>query len=54
MINANTLYSALAPYGFETTANVCYGSWRNYAVSILSAQYSIFQLSFAVRADKKD
>ena len=54
MINANTLYSALAPYGFETTANVCYGSWRNYAVSILSAQYSVFQLSFAVRADKKD
>ena len=38
MINANSLYSALAPYGFETTANVCYGSWRNYAVSILSAQ----------------
>lgn len=54
MINANSLYSALAPYGFETTANICYGSWRNYAVSILSAQYSIFQLSFAVRADKKD
>lgn len=54
MINANSLYSALAPYGFETTANVCYGCWRNYAVSILNTQYSIFQLSFAVRADKKD
>lgn len=38
MINANTLYSALAPYGFETTANVCYGCWRNYAVSILNTQ----------------
>lgn len=54
MVNAQSLYPALAPYGFESTGNICYGSWRNYAVSILPAQYSIFQLSFAVRADKQD
>ena len=54
MVTVQSLYPALAPYGFESTANICYGSWRNYAVSILPAQYSIFQLSFAVRADKQD
>ena len=54
MVTAQSLYPALAPYGFESTGNICYGSWRNYAVSVLPAQYSIFQLSFAVRADKQD
>ena len=54
MVNAQSLYPALAPYGFESTGNICYGSWRNYAVSILPPQSSIIQLVFAVRADKND
>lgn len=54
MVNAQALYSALMPLGFSTVGNVCCGVWGGYAVSIVSTQMSVFQVSFAVRADKKD
>lgn len=54
MVNAQALYSALMQRGFNTVGNVCCGVWGGYAVSIVSIQMPVFQVSFAVRADKKD
>ncbi len=54
MVNAQALYAALMQRGFNTVGNVCCGVWGGYALSIVSTQMPVFQLSFAVRADKKD
>ena len=54
MVTYQSLYSALAPLGFESSGLVSFGTLRGYAITIKSAQYSIFQLGFAVRVDKKD
>ena len=54
MVSAQALYSSLIPMGFSTLENVCCGVWAGYAVSIVSTANSVFQTSFAVRADKKD
>lgn len=54
MVQAQALYSALMQRGFQTVGNVCCGVWGGYAVSIVCTQMPVFQVSFAVRADKKD
>lgn len=54
MVTYQSLFSALAPLGFESSGLVSFGSLRGYAITVRSAQYSNFHLCFAVRVDKKD
>ncbi len=54
MVTPQTLFPVLAPLGFETVGAACCGTWRGYAVTVRGLQYSLFQLGFAVRVDKKN
>ena len=53
MAKENPVYAALAPLGFETAGQVCFGRGKGYAVS-LRPNGGYYYLEFAVRCDKKD
>lgn len=52
MANLNDVYTALNSLGFETMGNLCFGSWKGYAVSLRPFTGKIYYVDLAVRLPK--
>ena len=49
---ANEIYAALQPLGFESAGNLCFGTWKGYAVSLRPFTNKVFYADVAVRLPK--
>ena len=52
MASTGEIYSALTPLGFENTGNICYGTWKGYAIALHLQQYKIYYTHVATRVER--
>lgn len=52
MGSVNDVFSALESLGFENNGNICYGTWKGYAVSLNRYVSKLYYVHVAVRLDK--